>query len=157
MAMLPVRRGGQSLTVINPSREFEDIYNRMGQLMNMALGDFTNLETADMPWTPLADFRESNDAYIVNVELPGIRRDQLDTQVQDRELVITGEMKDEGGGNDGRRHRSSRRMGRFEYRTYLPSDIKADKVSAKLHDGLLTVTVPKSETAKPRQIVITEG
>lgn len=154
MAMLPVRRGGQSLTVLNPSREFEDIYNRMGQLMNMALGDFTNLETTDIPWTPLADFRETDDAYKVNVELPGTRRDQVDVEIQDRELVITGEIKDDGDG--GRRHRSSRRMGRFEYRTYLPSDIKADQVSAKLHDGLLTVKIPKSETAKPHQIAVTE-
>jgi len=154
MAMLPVRRGGQSLTVLNPSREFEDIYNRMGQLMNMALGDFTNLETADMPWTPLADFRETDNAYVINVELPGIKRNQVDVQVQERELVITGEIREDGNGS--RRHRSSRRMGRFEYRTYLPSDIKADQVSAKLHDGILSVMVPKSETAKPRQIQIIE-
>jgi HSP20 family protein len=155
MAMLPVRRGGQSLTVLNPSREFEDIYNRMGQLMNMALGDFTNLETTDMPWTPLADFRETDDAYMINAELPGLRRDQIQLEVQERELVITGEMRDDTDG-DGRRHRSSRRTGRFEYRTFLPSDIKPDKTRAKLHDGILTVTVPKAETAKPRQIQITE-
>jgi HSP20 family protein len=157
MAMLPVRRGGQSLTVLNPSREFEDIYNRMGQLMNMALGDFTNLETTDIPWTPLADFRETDNAYIINAELPGVGRDQIQVEVQDRELVITGEIRDAGDGNGSRRHRSSRRTGRFEYRTYLPSDIKPDKVSAKLHDGIITVTVPKSEGAKPRHIQITEA
>jgi len=154
MAALPVRRGGQGLTVLNPSREFEDIYNRMGQLMNLALGDFTNFETAAMPWSPMADFSETDDAYIINAELPGVHRDQVNVQVQDHELVITGEIREDGNGP--RRHRSSRRMGRFEYRTYLPGDIKPDRVSAKLHDGILTTTVPKSEAAKPRQIEVIE-
>jgi HSP20 family protein len=151
MAVLPARRSGQSLTVLDPSREFEDIYNRMGQLMNLALGDFSMVEAADMPWAPLADLRENDDAYVVNVELPGAQKDQIDIQVQDRELIISGEITDT---SNGRRHRSSRRTGRFEYRTYLPSDIMADQVSAKLSDGLLTVTAPKSEAAKPRHIEV---
>jgi len=151
MAVLPARRSGQSLTVLDPSREFEDIYNRMGQLMNLALGDFSMVEAADMPWAPLADLRESDDAYVVNVELPGVQKDQIDIQVQDRELTISGEIADTG---DGRRHRSSRRTGRFEYRTYLPGDIKADQVSATLSDGVLNVTAPKSEAAKPRHIEV---
>jgi HSP20 family protein len=154
MAALPVRRGGQGLTVLNPSREFEDIYNRMGQLMNLALGDFTNFETAEMPWSPMADFRESDDAYTINAELPGVHKNQVNVQVQDHELVVMGEIKEEGNG--GRRHRSSRRIGRFEYRTFLPGDIKPDQVSAKLHDGILSVTVPKTESAKPRQIQVIE-
>ena len=154
MAALPSRRGGQTMTVLDPSREFEDIYNRMGQMMNLAMGDFTNFETADMPWSPMADFRETDDAYIINAELPGVHRDQVNVQVQDHELVITGEIREDGNGS--RRHRSSRRMGRFEYRTYLPGDIKPDQVSAKLHEGILTVTVPKSEAAKPRQIQVIE-
>jgi len=154
MAALPVRRGGQGLTVLNPSREFEDIYNRMGQLMNLAIGDCSMLQTTDMPWSPMADFSETDDAYIINAELPGVHRDQVNVQVQDHELVITGEIREDGNGS--RRHRSSRRMGRFEYRTYLPGDIKPDRVSAKLHDGILTVTIPKSEAAKPRQIEVIE-
>jgi HSP20 family protein len=88
---------------------------------------------------------------VVNVELPGVQKDQIDIQVQDRELTISGEITDTG---NGRRHRSSRRTGRFEYRTYLPGDIKADQVSATLSDGVLNVTVPKSEAAKPRHIEV---
>src|SRR5260370_25044626 len=137
MVSLPVRRGGQGLTVLNPSREFEDIYNRMGQLMNLALGDFTNFETADMPWAPMADFRETDDAYIINAELPGVHRDQVNVQVQDHELVITGEIREDGNGS--RRPRSPRRMGRFEDRTYLPGHITPDHGCAKPHAGILTV------------------
>jgi HSP20 family protein len=153
MAQLPARRSGQNLTVFDPSREFEDIYNRMGQLMNLALGDVGMGRLVELPWSPATDVSETDDAYVIKAELPGIGKDQVEAQMQDRELVISGEVKEDTG--KGRRHRNSRRTGRFEYRAYLPGDIKADQVSAQLSDGVLTVTVPKSEKAKPRKIEIT--
>jgi HSP20 family protein len=149
--MLPVRRStGRNLTVVNPTREFEDIYDRMGQLVNLAFG-LTPFDVAEGPWIPLADVSETDDAYVVEVDLPGVNRDQIDVQLQDRELAITGEIPDSG--EQGRRHRRSRRTGRFEFRTYLPGDVNADGVNAQLSDGVLTVTIPKS-AAKPRQIEI---
>jgi HSP20 family protein len=137
---------------MDPSREFEDIYDRMGQLVNAAFGDMAGLgRLAEAPWAPFADVSETEDAYVIRAELPGISKDQVDIQLQDRELVISGEVKDT---ENGRRRRSSRRSGRFEYRTFLPGDINPDGVSAELSDGILTVTVPKSEAAKPRKIEI---
>jgi HSP20 family protein len=154
MAMLPARRRGQTLTLIDPTREFEDIYTRMGQLMNMALGSvLAPTALTEAPWVPLADVSETNDAYQVHVEVPGIPKDQIDVQMQDRELVISGqtpEQQEEGS----RQHRNSRRMGRFEFRTYLPGDINPDGIRAELNDGVLTVTIPKSEAAKPRRVEI---
>lgn len=153
MAMLRARRGVQNLTLIDPSREFEDIYDRMGRLMNVAFGDLGLARLADLPWSPLADVTETDDAYLVHVELPGISRDQIDVQLMDRELVVSGEIKEQ---ENGKRRRSSRRTGRFENWTVLPGDVKSDEVSAELADGVLTVTVPKSEAAKPRQIEVKE-
>jgi len=152
MATLPVRRNrGRNLTVVNPTREFEDIYDRMGQLMNVAFG-LIPVDLAEGPWIPLADLSETDDAYVVEVDLPGVNRDQIGIQLQDRELVITGEIPESE--QKGRRHRRSRRTGRFEFHTYLPGDVNADGVNAQLSDGVLTVTIPKSEAAKPRQIEI---
>ena len=152
MATLPARRSsGRNLTVLNPSREFEDIYDRMGQLMNLAFGVIP-VDVAEEPWIPLADVSETDDAYVVEVDLPGVNRDQIDMQVQERELVITGEIPESE--QRGRRHRRSRRTGRFEFGTYLPGDVNADGVNAQLSNGVLTVTIPKSEEAKPRQIEI---
>jgi HSP20 family protein len=147
--MLPVRRNG-GVTIVNPSREFEDIYDRMGQLMNLAFG-LPPVDVADGPWIPLADLSETDDAYVVEVDVPGVNRDQIDIQVQDRELIITGEIPES---EHGRRHRRSRRTGRFEFRTYLPGDVNADGVNAQLSEGVLTVTIPKSEAVKPRHIEI---
>lgn len=161
MAALPVRRSGRNTSLVNPSREFEDIYDRMGQLMNFAFGDMARVE---MPWVPLADLSETEDAYVAKVELPGVGKDQIDVQLQDRELVVSGEIPEEeekqdgqdGGQNGGRRrrHRSTRRTGRFELRAWLPGDVNADAVQGELSDGVLTLTIPKSEAAKPRKIEI---
>src|ERR1700757_1874167 len=118
MAALPVRRSGRNTSLVNPTREFEDIYDRMGQLMNFAFGDLARVE---MPWVPLADLSETEDAYVAKVELPGVGKEQIDVQLQDRELVVSGEIPEQeqdgqdGGQNGGRRrHRSTRRTGRFE-------------------------------------------
>ena len=160
MAALPVRRSGRNpSTLVNPSREFEDIYDRMGQLMNFAFGDLARVE---MPWVPLADLSETEDAYVVKVELPGVGKDQIDVQLQDHELVVSGEVPEQdqdgqdGGQNGGRRrrHRSTRRTGRFEFRAWLPGDVNADAVQGELTDGVLTLTVPKSEASKPHKIEI---
>jgi HSP20 family protein len=154
MASLPVRSRGRSTDIVNPSREFEDIYDRMGQLMNLAFG-LAPVGLADAAWTPLADLSETDDAYIVKAELPGVHKDQIDVQVQDRQLSVTGEIP-EPQDNDGRRqHRRSRRTGRFELHTYLPGDVNADAVRGELADGVLTVTVPKAETSKPHKVEIT--
>jgi HSP20 family protein len=155
MATLPVRQSGRNqTTIVNPSREFEDIYDRMGQLMNLAFGLGPAVELGDQPWTPLADLSETDDAYVEKIDVPGVRKDQVEVQVQDRELIVSGEIP-EPAENGHRRHRRSRRTGKFALHTYLPGDIGADAVRAELADGVLTVTVPKAEASKPHKVEIT--
>jgi HSP20 family protein len=154
MARLPARSSGRNMTVIDPSREIEDIYDRMGQLVNVALGDLGTDWLAELPWSPPAEVSETENAYVVAVELPGVRKDQISVALQDREVIVTGEATDQV---KGRRHRSSRRTGRFEYRAMLPGDVSPEGVSAQLADGVLTVTVPKSEAARPREIEVSDN
>jgi len=88
MAMLPVQRSGRNLTVVNPSREFEDIYDRMGQLMNLAFG-LAPVDVAEGPWIPLADVSETDDAYVVEVDLPGdVNADSVNAQLSDGVLTV---------------------------------------------------------------------
>ena len=156
MAQLPARRRARNITLVDPSsREFEDIYDRMGQLMSMAFGDLAFTPAVAAPWTPLADISETDDAYLVEVELPGVNKDQVNVDVNDRELVITGEIAEPQEEEGRRRRRRARRTGRFEFRTSLPGDVNPEGVSASLSDGVLTVRVPKSEAAKPRRVEIT--
>ncbi len=154
MAQLPARRPGRVYTLADPNREFEDIYERMGQLINFAFGGTGLGQMTDAPWVPLADLSETDDAFVIEVDMPGVSKDQLHVELNDRELIISGEITQKEK-ERGRLHRRSRRTGRFEYRTLLPGDINPEGVSAQLSDGVLKVTVPKSEAAKPRSIEIT--
>ena len=114
---------------------------------------FGQMEMVNAPWVPLADVSETDDAYTVEVELPGVRKDQINVELNDRELVISGEIP-EPSEEDGQRRRRSRRTGRFEFRTVLPGEVNPDGVSANLSDGVLSVKIPKAEEAKPRRIEV---
>ncbi|MEU9125013.1 Hsp20/alpha crystallin family protein [Streptomyces sp. NPDC048506] len=96
---------------------------------------------------------EADDAYIIEAELPGVKRDDIDVEVSGRELCIAGEYK--ACEREGVLRRTTRRTGHFEYRSLLPTDVKTGEVKANLTDGVLTVTVPKAQAAKPRHIEIT--
>jgi HSP20 family protein len=92
---------------------------------------------------------------MVEIELPGVRREDADIELYGNELVITGELKERE--RKGLLRRRTRRVGEFEYRVTLPGDIRADGIEASLNSGVLTVRVPKMDAAKPNKIKITGG
>jgi HSP20 family protein len=162
MALLPARRnstlsrsGSQPPARWDPFAEFEDLYQQMGQLLGGAFGG--GWPPPVQGWAPPADLSETDEAYLAEVELPGVARDDISVELAGQELVISGEFTDTG--KEGRALRRGRRSGRFEYRVLLPgqADPDPDKVTAALADGVLTVTVPKAEAGKPRRIQITAG
>ena len=148
---LPALRSSRSLGRWDPFREFEDLYSEMGRWMDSVFGRVDGAPAA-RTWAPLADLTETEDAYLVEVDLPGVKRDDLTIDLTGTELSVTGELKDKER-QGWLRHRT-RRVGRFGYRVTLPQDVDADKVEATLADGVLTVRVPKTEAAKPRRIQI---
>ncbi|PAZ17325.1 heat-shock protein Hsp20 [Streptomyces sp. SA15] len=156
---LPVRRGTSGRLSErrfpgwrDPLAEFDDLFGRMGSLLESTVGGAL---TEGAAWAPLADFAETDDAYQIDVDVPGVKRDDISIEVTDREMVISGEFKERERG--GVLRRGTRRTGRFEYRTMLPGEINAEGINATLSDGVLTVTVPKAEAARPRRIEITAG
>lgn len=159
---LPVRRrtsGGLAERrfpgwTTDPLAEFNDLFGRLGSLMESTFGG-TMAPITEAAWAPLADIEETDDAYLVEVDVPGVKRDDINVEMNDREISITGEYKERE--RTGILRRGMRRTGRFEYRTVLPGEINAEAVDATLSDGVLTVKVPKAETAKPRRIEITSG
>lgn len=151
---LPVLRSGSTLGRWDPFREFEDLYQQMGRLMETSFGGANRGGNGGMAgWAPLADLSETEDAYLVEVDLPGVKRDDVSIEQVGNELSITGEFKERE--RTGWLRSRTRRVGRFEYRTTLPHDVDSDKIEAELTDGVLTVRVPKTEAAKPRRIAIT--
>jgi HSP20 family protein len=106
-------------------------------------------------WTPRVDLEETDDAWIVEAEVPGAKRKDVDVEVGDGEVVISGEVK-ERERKGILRHRT-RRIGKFEYRVIVPADAQTEGVDASLDEGILTVRIPKPERAKPRHIEIKEA
>ena len=101
---------------------------------------------------PLADVEESDDAYIVDVELPGVRRDDVSIELSNGRLSITGERRERH--RVGLLRRSTRTTGRFRLQIALPHEVQADAVTASLDQGILSVTVPKAERARRRRIPV---
>ncbi|MDE3098104.1 MAG: Hsp20/alpha crystallin family protein [Verrucomicrobiota bacterium] len=105
-------------------------------------------------WTPAFDVYEDKDNFIVKAELPGMKREDINVSLHDGSLIISGERKSEMKSEGAEVYRAERYFGRFQRAVSLPATVAADKVKAQYKDGVLTVTLPKSEEAKPRQIEV---
>jgi len=105
-------------------------------------------------WAPALDVHEDADNFVIRVELPGLKREDIGISLQDGALIISGERKSEKVEESVEIHRQERFYGKFQRALTLPVPVAADKVKAQYKDGVLTVTLPKTEEAKPRQIDI---
>jgi HSP20 family protein len=103
-------------------------------------------------WAPALDVYEDKDNLVVQTELPGLKREDINVTLQDGVLVISGERRTEEKRNEGEIRRQERFYGKFQRTLTLPTPVAADKVKAQYKDGILIVTVPKAEEAKPRKI-----
>ena len=143
---LPVRSRPRAVAGWDPFRELDELTQRVNSLWEANVnGDLHS-------WAPLADVEETDDAYVVEIDLPGVKRDEIDIQLTDRQLTVSGELKEKE--RTGVLRRRTRRVGQFHYSVTLPAEADADKVTAHLDDGVLTVRVPKPEQVKPRRIEI---
>jgi len=105
-------------------------------------------------WTPALDIFEDKDNLVVKAELPGMKREDIQVSLHDGSLSISGERKTETKHEDAEVYRSERFVGRFERTITLPTPVASDKVKAEYKDGILTITLPKTEEAKPKQIEV---
>jgi HSP20 family protein len=105
-------------------------------------------------WAPALDVREDADNFVIHAELPGLKREDIEVALHDGALVISGERKVEKIEEGIEVHRQERCYGKFQRALTLPAPVAADKIKAQYKDGVLTVTLPKAEEAKPKQIDI---
>lgn len=108
---------------------------------------------------PEADVIETDDEIRVMVELPGMRAEDVNVDLENNVLTISGEKKEEReeGGEGNTWHLSERRYGRFSRSFLFPRDVEQDQIQARFENGVLSVTIPKSERAKPRRIQVQSG
>lgn len=102
---------------------------------------------------PQADLEETDDSYLVDVELPGVSRDAVSVEVAQRRLVVTGERRQRL--RTGLLRHSTRTTGSFRLAVTLPNDVDGDRVTAALEHGVLSIHVPKAESARRRRIPVT--
>jgi len=105
-------------------------------------------------WSPALDVFEDKDNVFVKAELPGMKKEEIEISLHGDVLTLSGERKEEQKYHEGEIHRSERFVGKFQRTITLPTPVEVDKVKASYKDGILTVTLPKSEEAKPKQIPV---
>jgi HSP20 family protein len=105
-------------------------------------------------WTPALDVFDEKDNFVVKAELPGMKKEDIDINVHNGVLTISGERKHDTEKKEGQTFRSERYFGRFQRSLTLPAAVDVQKVKASYKDGVLTIDLPKAEEAKPKQIAI---
>jgi HSP20 family protein len=121
-------------------------------------GQWQSATGASTPaWAPALDISERTDAYLVTVELPGVKLNDLQITLEDGLLTIQGERHFANDSSQEQFHRVERSSGAFRRSITLPAQIMADEVEASMEDGVLRILVPKAEEAKPKRIQVTPG
>jgi HSP20 family protein len=135
-----------------PFRELEEIQQQTAQLLEQMMGAPPEVVR---PWIPDVDIEETDDAWILEAELPGARAEDVHVEADEGELTIRGAIVERE--REGILRRRTRRVGEFEYTVTLPGLSGDVEPEARLHHGVLEVRVPKPEQSKPRQVQIREG
>ncbi|HEY3862332.1 MAG TPA: Hsp20/alpha crystallin family protein [Verrucomicrobiae bacterium] len=144
-----------------PFRRVANLRDEMDNFLAMALGHLgefngENGGTQLMEgWVPAVDVFEDKDSLHVKAELAGLKKEDIQISLQDGYLTLSGERKGREKNEDGGTYRTERWEGRFHRSISLPCRVDAEKIKATYNDGVLTVTLPKAEEAKPKQIPIT--
>src|SRR5215211_5955892 len=143
------------------SAQEERAQDQMDRLFAQALGLHGQWQGATgastRAWAPALDIAEGKDAYLVTVELPGVKLDDLQITLEDGLLTIQGQRHFTDDAADQNLHRVERRYGSFRRAITLPAHVMADGVEASLEDGVLRILVPKAEEAKPKRIQVNPG
>ena len=128
--------------------------DELDRLFETSFGDGTGGPQLRGVWNPAVDVYEDKDNVIVKAELPGLKREDIEVSLHDGVLGLSGERKSGEKSDEAGTHRTERFVGRFQRTFTLPARVDATKVTALYQDGVLTVTLPKLEEAKPKHIEV---
>jgi HSP20 family protein len=105
-------------------------------------------------WAPVVDIYETDEKMVIKAELPGLKKEDIDIEVRDNTLTLKGERKFEKEIKQENYHRVERAYGSFQRSFTLPSTVKQEAIEATFKDGILEISLPKAEEAKPKQVKI---
>jgi HSP20 family protein len=151
MMNMPVRQQQQqqrpTATRWDPFSELQRIYSEL-----RAPEGSREVPGATEGFVPIADLEETEDGYVIEVELPGVKRDDIDIAVAGRRVTVSGERKEKE--RTGILRRRERVVGRFRFEVELPNEIDEGGVNASLDNGVLTLKVPKRRDSQVRRIAV---
>lgn len=146
---MPITRWEPFRNLVSTQERFNQLFN---EAFGRAFGD--QQELTPRAWVPAVDIYETDENLVLQAELPGINPDDVDIRIEDNTLYLKGERKFEKEVKEENLHRVERSYGTFTRSFTLPGTIDADKVKAEYKNGILTLTIPKREEAKPKTIKI---
>jgi HSP20 family protein len=144
------------LRVWDPWRDFGSLQERINKMFDdvirsSAKGDE---ELATGAWSPAVDIHETDDSFVVSADLPGLKKDDIQINVEDNTLTIKGEKKFEEKVPKDKYIRVERNYGTFVRSFSLPQNVDSTKIKATFKDGILDLTLPKREESKPKKIAV---
>jgi HSP20 family protein len=143
---------------LSPLRRMTSLRDEVDSLFSLAFGRFVDSKHENgqllEDWFPAVDVYEDKDNLLVKAELAGLKKEDIQISLENGNLTLSGERKQEEKRQDADVYRSERWVGRFHRSVSLPCRVDAEKIKATYSEGVLTVTLPKAEDAKPKQIPI---
>ena len=140
-----------------PMRELNTLQSEMNRLFNTFFDEGGDKGAAPRRWAPAVDLIEREDSLVLKADLPGLSEDDVQVEVRDGVLTISGERKAEHEDKQNGYYRVERSFGRFSRSLQLPEGVDADRIGASFENGVLQVTIPKPEQRQPRRIEIGTG
>ncbi len=139
------------LTKWDPFREMENMFDRYTKVLNWPRVGSQEMMTTD-DWAPRVDIAETDKEFIINAEIPDVKKEDVKVMVDNGILTISGERKQEKEEKGKKFHRVERFYGSFSRSFTLPNNVDESKIEASFKDGMLNLTVPKIEETKPKAI-----
>ncbi len=137
---------------LKKSREFYPVLSMFDEFMNNFFSEETNVKQETRSMT--IDAIEKDGEFIIKANVPGIKKENIRISLQDNQLTIAANQDETKEENVGTIHRCERYSGNFIRSLYLPETCDGDKITAKLEDGILILSIPKKETKPQKQIIV---
>ncbi len=139
----------------DPFKEISSLRDEIDRLFDSFFGRIPAVPSErEVAWHPAINLEETEDKFIVKAELPGLKKDDIKVQVTEDGLIISGERKFEREEKGKTYHRIEMAYGKFQRMISFPAQVKPEGAKATYKDGILTVEIPKSEKARPKEIEI---
>ncbi len=144
-----------TITKYTPIRtpEYPSVPRSFSNLLDDFFNDVVASDSGRL-YVPSMDVSETDSHYHIQLTLPGMRKDEINIDLEDRRLTVTGERKEETKDNNRRYHVRETRLGHFERSVMLPNNINQDKIDARFEDGILNIDIEKKEKQVNKQIKV---